>query len=203
MAKVRNSTSKSTKFRVRNNPNHSRLENHSVEQKEQTPKVEEENVWWPVEEEKIKEKIQEVVEEDKVQEEKDKEEDKPEEEDKPISTVVAEKFKLKYIENARANNIPHKAARRSNWDWLAQQIASFCLDEKQHIRMDDFFHLLEANGVDHNRWTNRNKGWEGRIRMTGRVALQRVVAANNTLKFPGNTEVTPPAEWVSQYKAKQ
>lgn len=137
-----------------------------------------------------------------------------EEEDEPkeVRSVVADKFKLKYIENAKTLGVPGKAAKRSNWDWLAQQIALVCLDDKHKIRMGDFVAVLEANGVDHSRWTNRNKGWEGRFRMTGRVALQKVVANAGVLKLPdgetkedgtsGTIEIVPPESFVERYKTK-
>jgi len=121
--------------------------------------------------------------------------------EKKISTVVAAKYKDKYIANAQANGHNHKAAKRSNWDWLSQQIASVCLNEKGKINIDDFLTLLEANEIDHAKWSNRNKGWEGRLRMTGRVALQKVVANRGELYLPEGP-VTAPAEWAEKYKAK-
>ena len=121
------------------------------------------------------------------------------EEEKVIHSVVAPKYKNKYIENANAIGVKHKAAKRSNWDWLAQEIAAFTLDDKHSIRMDDFLHLLEANEVDHSRWTNRNKGWEGRLRMTGRVALQRKIIEAGHLKFPDGTQLEAPTSWLNKY----
>jgi hypothetical protein len=117
-------------------------------------------------------------------------------------SIVKPKFKDKYIQNARALGIAGKAAKRSNWDWLSQQIASVCLDDKGKINVDKFMDILEANGVDYSKWQNRNKGWEGRFRMTGRVALQRVVANNNALKLPDGESNAPPAEWVEKYRTK-
>ena len=125
-----------------------------------------------------------------------------EEEAKLPNSVVAEKFKLKYIENAKANGIAGKAAKRSNWDWLAQEIAAECLKEKEKIDIQEFMDLLELNGVDYSRWTNRNKGWEGRFRMTGRVALQKVVANAGRLKKK-MSESIPPEAWVAKFKTKE
>lgn len=125
-----------------------------------------------------------------------------EEEVKLPNSVVAPKFKEKYLEAAKRNGISGKAAKRSNWDWLAQQIAAACLNEKHSIRISDFVALLEANGVDHSRWTNRNKGWEGRFRMTGRVALQKVVANAGALKLADGSEVAAPEEWAAKYRDK-
>lgn len=125
-----------------------------------------------------------------------------EEEPPKVSSVVKDKFKDKYIENAKALGIPGKAAKRSNWDWLSQQLATFCLNDKHSIDIGAFTDVLDANGVDHSRWTNRNRGWEGRFRMTGRVALQKVVANSGLLKWPGGSETEVPAEFREKYKTK-
>jgi len=123
-------------------------------------------------------------------------------EEKANNSVVAAKFKDKYLANARLNGIPGKAAKRSNWDWLSQQIAGYCLDDKHKISIERFLSVLDANGVDHSKWTNRNKGWEGRLRMTGRVALQKVVANKEQLVLGENVAI-PPAEFVARFKTKE
>jgi hypothetical protein len=122
--------------------------------------------------------------------------------DKKVNSVVAVKFKEKYLANAREKGIAGKAAKRSNWDWLAENLAKLCLDDKHKISIDKFTDILDANGVDHSKWTNRNKGWEGRFRMTGRVALQKVVANNGMMKTPDG-DLTPPAEFVARFKTKE
>ena len=123
----------------------------------------------------------------------------------PVS-IVKDKFKQKYIENAVAVGANHKAAKRSNWDWLAQRIAEFCLDDKGKIDIRAFVALLNANEVDHSKCVNRNRGWEGRFRMTGRVALQKKVANSGFLQVPTDGEVPEPfeapAEWRAKYQTK-
>jgi len=119
------------------------------------------------------------------------------------NSVVHVKFKQKYLDNARALGIPGKAAKRSNWDWLAQQIAAQCLDGKHKISISCFLELLDANGVDHSRWTNRSKGWEGRLRMTGRVALQKIVANNGFLYCNGGTIAEAPADFIAKFRDKE
>jgi hypothetical protein len=81
-------------------------------------------------------------------------------------SVVLPKYKHRYAERAANAGIAKKAAQRSAWDWLAQTLAAQCLDERQRIDIAKFTRILEMNGVDHSRWTNRSKGWEGRFRMT-------------------------------------
>jgi hypothetical protein len=123
-------------------------------------------------------------------------------EDKAPVSIVKDKFKAKYAENAALIGDTRKQVKRSNWDWLSQQLATFCLSEKGKIDIGAFTDVLDANGVDHSRWTNRNRGWEGRFRMTGRVALQKVVANNGVLKWPGGDFQVPPPEFMMKYKTK-
>jgi hypothetical protein len=112
------------------------------------------------------------------------------------NSVVKRAYKEKYAERNKADG---KRAQRSCWDWLAQSLAGECLDDKAKISIEKFVAILDANGVDHSRWTNRNKGWEGRLRMTGRLALQKVVASAGVLKTSDGEELVAPAEWVAKY----
>lgn len=123
-------------------------------------------------------------------------------EERVPNSIVKPKFKDKYAANAAAIGDTRKQVKRSNWDWLSQQLAAACLSDKGKIEIGAFTDILDANGVDHSRWTNRNKGWEGRFRMTGRVALQKVVANAGVLKTPGGTELEAPADFIERYKTK-
>jgi hypothetical protein len=114
-------------------------------------------------------------------------------------SVVQRKYKLRYKARAAEHGQRGKAAKRSAWDWLAQELAAATLTPKAKLRVDDFLALLEANGVDHSRWTNRAPGWEGRLRMTGRLALQRVVAETGLLRFPDGEWKEAPADWIAKY----
>lgn len=114
-------------------------------------------------------------------------------------SVVKPTYKVRYRDRAREAGIRGKAAKRSTWDWLAQEIAAECLTKEAKLRVDDFLALLTANGVDHSRWTNRSKGWEGRLRMTGRLALQRVVAETGILHFPDGEHKEAPEAWVAKH----
>ena len=115
------------------------------------------------------------------------------------NSVVRPKYKHRYAERARAAGLGKKA-QRSCWDWLAQTIAAQCLDEKAHIDIEAFKLLLHVNGVDHTKWQNRSKGWEGRLRMTGRLALQRVVAESGQITLTDGDIAEAPADWVEKYK---
>ncbi len=115
-------------------------------------------------------------------------------------SVVAVAYKDRYAHRAKDAGLARKAAQRSSWDWLAQTLAGECLGEKDRIDIDRFLAILEANGVDHSRWQNRSKGWEGRLRMTGRLALQRVVAEAGTLSLPDGETLEAPTEWVAKHQ---
>jgi hypothetical protein len=117
---------------------------------------------------------------------------------KPAS-VVRPGYKATYAKRAAEAGLGKKA-QRSCWDWLAQSLAGECLDDAAKIDIVRFLSVLEANGVDHSRWTNRNKGWEGRLRMTGRLALQKVVAQQGHLKTHDGEELVAPTEWLAKYR---
>ena len=113
------------------------------------------------------------------------------------SSVVKTAYKKRYAERAASVGLG-KVAQRSCWDWLAQELAAECLDGSK-ISIVRFLAILDANGVDHSRWQNRSKGWEGRLRMTGRLALQKVVAAQGHLKTAEGAEIEAPADWVAKH----
>ena len=116
-------------------------------------------------------------------------------------SVVRPTYKKKYAARAAEAGIGGKLAQRSCWDWLAQQLAGEALTNG---KLDEakFRALLDANGVRNDHWATgekRTKGWEGRLRMTGRLALQKVVAAQGHLKTVDGEELEAPAEWVAKF----
>lgn len=128
----------------------------------------------------------------------------PEDDAERKQSIVKPKFKHRYIEHAKELGTNSKIAKRSNWDWLSQQLAAFCLDSKGKINIDLFTDVLEANGVDHSKWNRTVPGWQGRLRMTGRVALQKRVAESGKLLWPNDLEPSEaPQEWRNLYLPKE
>ena len=115
-------------------------------------------------------------------------------------SVVRATYKKVYAARAAEAGLG-KVAQRSCWDWLAQTLAGEALvDGKLHE--ERFRALLDANGVKNAHWgtgEKRTKGWEGRLRMTGRLALQRVVAKSGVLRTADGEELVAPAEWVAKH----
>lgn len=122
-------------------------------------------------------------------------------------SVVKPTYKLAYAARALEARIPkgvsRKVAARSCGDWLAMQIAKHCIVGKNTLDVEKFEALLDANGVEHRHWNRTTKGWQGRLRMTGRLALQRVVAeADGELLVPGEDGeqiVAAPKSWVAKF----
>ena len=112
-------------------------------------------------------------------------------------SVVRTGYKKTYAKRAAEAGLG-KVAQRSCWDWLAQQLAGETLVDQKFVE-SKFRDLLTANGVRHEHWQNRNKGWEGRLRMTGRLALQKVVAAQGHLRTADGDELVAPADWVAKF----
>lgn len=120
------------------------------------------------------------------------------------NSVVAATFKARYRERAvnmarKPKGVAVKALKRSCSDWLAIELAKRTLDEKQKLNVAAFESILSANGVKHDHWNRTSAGWQGRLRMTGRLALQRIVAENDgELVIPGEGTIKAPRVWVER-----
>jgi hypothetical protein len=111
------------------------------------------------------------------------------------NSKVPTKYKVLYKMRAREAGIKGKAAKRSTWDWLARQMKELVLTEKDKLKVDAFEALMAANGIDTNKWPSRTPGWEGRLRMTGGIALRRKLADSGTLHLAdGTTRQMPEAD---------
>lgn len=119
-------------------------------------------------------------------------------------SVVSVSYKVKYAERAltarKPKEVSKKAAARCNGDWLAYTLAKLTLDEHNKLNVAAFEDILTANGVKHEHWNRTTKGWQGRLRMTGRLALQRVVAeADGELELPNGERLVAPRTWVQKH----
>ena len=119
-------------------------------------------------------------------------------------SVVDRRFKVQYKLAARERGDKSKAAKRSKWDWLAQQMAELTLTDKAKLRVEEFEALMAANGVDCNRWPNRSAGWEGRLRMTAGLVLRKQMAeaADGVLKLADGSERQMPEAELAALVAK-
>lgn len=121
------------------------------------------------------------------------------------NSVVKATYKLRYAERAAAGirgskGIPKKALARSSNDWLALELAKRTLDDKAKLVVPAFEAILDANGVAHAHWNRTTKGWQGRLRMTGRLALQRVVAEDGELVLPDGATIPAPKAWCAKHQ---
>ena len=117
-------------------------------------------------------------------------------------SVVGRKYKIRYRDRAREAGLRGKAAKRSAWDWLAQVMAEQTLTKKAKTDVDALFAFFHANGLDTDRWPNRAPGWEGRLRMTGGLALRRQMAETGTLFLRDGTRLEVPADELVRLRTK-
>lgn len=120
-------------------------------------------------------------------------------------SVVGSSYKQRYAEREaamvrRPKGVPRKALARSTADWLAIELAKRTLDAKAKLVVPDFEAILDANGVAHAHWNRTTKGWQGRLRMTGRLALARVVAEAGELALPVGDAIPAPKAWVAKHQ---
>ncbi len=122
------------------------------------------------------------------------------EEEKPTSSVVPVRYRELYRRVSDGTNCG---------DWLATTLNESCKDgigKRAPFKIDVFHHILMLNGVNlTGAWvTNRNNGWQGRYRMTGRNMLTKIVAGTGILlvghpETPDDVkELTAPQAWIER-----
>lgn len=122
------------------------------------------------------------------------------------NSVVNGAYKAKYRQRAaemarKPKGVAQKALARSCCDWLAIELARLTLTKgkKPQLIVPAFEAILDANGVKHAHWNRTTPGWQGRLRMTGRLALQRVVAEAGELVLADGTAVSAPKNWIAKH----
>ena len=113
------------------------------------------------------------------------------EDEEPVKhSVVSAKYKQRYAErgNPRGCN-----------DWLQNALAPLTLDALGKLRVADFEAILDANGVKHEHWNRVTPGWQGRLRMSGGMALRTRVANAGALLLPDGTEMEAPVAFCDKH----
>lgn len=119
-------------------------------------------------------------------------------------SVVKSGYKAKYAEREaamqrRPKGVSRKALARSSGDWLAIELAKLVLDDKSKLVVAKYEAILDANGVPHAKYSRATKGWQGRLRMSTRLALQRVVAEDGELVLPDGATIAAPRTWCAKH----
>lgn len=113
-------------------------------------------------------------------------------------SVVKEVYRIRYAEAGHPNHCG---------DWLAETLNNFVLG-KAATDLAVFERICEENGVNLSKYRRDGNGWQGRLRMTGRNLLARVVYSNDgVLKLPAGlventTEVKATSEWMADQNFK-
>lgn len=120
-------------------------------------------------------------------------------------SVVQSGYKAKYAAREaamqrRPKGVARKALARSTGDWLAIELAKRVLDDKAKIDVPRLEALLDANGVKHSHYNRTTKGWQGRLRMSGGLALRTIVANEEALLLPGGERLEAPKSWCAKYQ---
>lgn len=118
-----------------------------------------------------------------------------------VKTAYKAKYALRALTARKPKDVSRKVVARSCGDWLAMEIAKRCISGKANtLDVAAFEAILDANGIAHSHWNRTTKGWQGRLRMTGRLALQRVVAeADGELELADGSTIVAPRTWVAQH----
>jgi hypothetical protein len=121
------------------------------------------------------------------------------------NSVVKSAYKRRYAEREaamtrRPKGVSRKALARSTGDWLAVELAKLVLDEKSKLVVARYEAILDANGIAHSQYKREGKGWEGRLRMSTRLALQRVVAEDGELVLADGATIAAPRAWCAKHQ---
>lgn len=121
--------------------------------------------------------------------------------DKPkVGSVVTNRYRAQYSENGHPTHCG---------DELALLLNSLC-SNKAGTNLSIFEAICQVNGVDLSKYNRTTKGWQGRLRMTGRNLLAKRVAENGgVLRMPegmGQDQYQLDQDWVfvtqNKYKPK-
>lgn len=122
-------------------------------------------------------------------------------------SVVAQSYKIRYAERAVSSRgkkgVDKKVVADSCGDWLALELASLVRPtKKSRLDVGLFCAILEANGIDPTNWLKDTPNWQGRLRMTGGLALRAIVAEAGELAIPGEdgiTTIRAPKAWCERW----
>jgi len=113
------------------------------------------------------------------------------EEDEPkCGGVVKAKYKKRYAE---------RGDPRGCGDWLQVTLKELTLDRNGKLIVDEFEAILDANGVKHRHWNRTTPGWQGRLRMSGGMALRTKVANQFALILPDGSEIEAPVRFCDKH----
>lgn len=121
-----------------------------------------------------------------------------EEEDERSGSIVPNTYRAVYREVSTTG--------QSCGDWLAERLAIDTLSGGK-LRMADLIATFERNRVDLGaKWATvrfaPTPGWQGRFRMSGRIALEKRIALNGTYASPSGPVITPHADWLDKIRTK-
>jgi hypothetical protein len=109
---------------------------------------------------------------------------------KRVKSVVGESYKKRYAERGNA---------RGCGDWLQNTLAPLTLDAAGKLRVEEFEAILDANGVRHAHWNRTTPGWQGRLRMSGGMALRTKVANAAYLFLPDTDGIEAPVDFCDKH----
>jgi hypothetical protein len=117
-----------------------------------------------------------------------------------VGSVISNRYRALYSEMGHPTHCG---------DRLALLLNSLC-NNKAGTNLEVFERICQVNGVDLSKYNRTGKGWQGRLRMTGRNLLAKRVAANDgVLKLPEGMgeDLKLDYDWIettrNKYKPKQ
>ena len=119
-------------------------------------------------------------------------------------SVVGSEFKARYAERAATSRVKKGVDRRvikqSNGDWMANELAALVRPTpRSKLDVPTLEAIFDANGVEHAHLSRTSPGWQGKLRMTGGLALRTIVANSGELLLPNGEALKAPKAWCDRW----
>lgn len=117
--------------------------------------------------------------------------DEDDEDQRQSGSVVAETYRQAYRVQSSTGT--------TCGDWLAERLTADTTGADGKVNIADLTHIFETNGLDlRAKWANpaKSNGWQGRYRMSGRLALEKRIALARVYRDHQGAVIHPHAEWL-------
>lgn len=119
-------------------------------------------------------------------------------------SVVGRSYKTKYAEKALTSRgkkgVDKRVVAQGNGDWLHLELLALTRpNPKRPLDIPALEAIFDANGVEHRHLSRTSPSWQGRLRMSGGLALRTIVAESGELQLPNGTTLHPPAAWIARW----
>ena len=111
----------------------------------------------------------------------------------PVGSIITNRYRARYAESGHPTHCG---------DELATLLNNLC-SNKAGTNLELFEAICAANGVNLSKYNRTTKGWQGRLRMTGRnLLVKQVIKQGGVLHMPDGTTYNLSWDWLHSAQVK-